>query len=52
MNEAKDKKIEILKVQSTSESRWSRLPLGYKILLVLIIITLIFIPILTIPNSN
>jgi len=46
----KEKKIDILKVASTKSTKWSQLPLAYKILIIILAITLLFVPILMIPN--
>jgi hypothetical protein len=46
----KEKKIEILRVASTKGIKWSKLPLDYKILIIILAIVLLFVPILMIPT--
>ena len=46
----KEKKIEILKVVSTYGTKWSQLALGYKILIIILAIVLLFVPILMVPT--
>jgi len=45
----KEKKIEILKVASTYGTKWSQLSLGYKILIIILAIVLLFVPVLMGP---
>lgn len=46
----KEKKIEILQVASTKGIKWNQLSLGYKILIIILAIVLLFVPILMIPT--
>lgn len=48
----KNKKIDILKIKSTSGTKWNKLPWYFKVLIIILIIALLFIPILTLPNFN
>lgn len=41
-----DKKIDILKMDTKVVSKWSKLPLIYKILIFVLIVVLFFVPIL------
>jgi len=41
----KDKKIDVLKINSDKKSNFKNLPLGFKIIAIILIITLLFIPV-------
>lgn len=41
-----DEKIDILKMEAKPVTRWSKLPLIYKILIIILMVAIFFVPIL------
>ena len=46
----KKEEIDILKINTKKITKWEKLPLIYKIILIILVITLIFVPILVAPQ--
>jgi hypothetical protein len=48
----KKEKIDILKTDAKLTAKWSKLPLFYKILMILLMIAIAFVPILMFPDQD